>query len=107
MKIDKIFYQRIFPLAPYVNERVGVEVQIEEGDDPEAVLAEAKSFVLKFSPEPEKRMTSVIDSEYEMLKVKLIELVNNDMQLSAKALLASTPYRLNIELKKIVEDGKE
>lgn len=44
MKVDRISYQKTFPLAPYVNEKIGVEIQLD-GDSPEQALYNAKKIV--------------------------------------------------------------
>jgi len=36
MRITTVNYQKVFPTAPYENERFGVEIQVDEGDSPEA-----------------------------------------------------------------------
>lgn len=61
MKIERINYKKIFPIAPYVNESIGVEIQLDDGDTPEHALDLAKLIVedwhkasnpeLKFDPE--------------------------------------------------------
>ena len=45
MKIDRVTYKKIFPLAPYVNQQIGVEVQVDEGEDPKDALDYAKGFI--------------------------------------------------------------
>lgn len=78
MKFDKIYYQRIFPLGPYINERIGVEILIEDGESPEAALAEAKKFVGKLGSELENKiqMTQTdngasINEEWDMFLLTL------------------------------------
>jgi len=51
MKIDRISYQKVFPLGLYINERIGVEVQLDEGDSPEDALLHAKDMVEGFHRE--------------------------------------------------------
>lgn len=45
MKIKTINYQKLFPLGAFMNERIGVEVQLDEGEDPTQVLISAKKMV--------------------------------------------------------------
>jgi hypothetical protein len=45
MKIDRIIYKKVFPLSPFVNEHIGVEIQVDEGDDVDAVMKHAKDLV--------------------------------------------------------------
>lgn len=52
MKITTINYQRTFALAPYQNERLGVEIELSEGDSVEAAFALAKITVDNFKSEP-------------------------------------------------------
>ena len=42
MKIDRVSYQKVYAVAAYVTERIGVEASIDEGQDPKFVLAELK-----------------------------------------------------------------
>ena len=46
MKIDRISYQKIFPTGMmYLNHKIGVEVQVADDEDPEAIFMMAKNFV--------------------------------------------------------------
>lgn len=48
MKPITVNYQKVFQLAPYVNERIGVDMQLDDGDSPLEALAKAKDLVEKF-----------------------------------------------------------
>jgi hypothetical protein len=48
MKPTIVSYQKTFPLAAYSNEKIGVEISIDDTDNPEIALAEAKRIVEKF-----------------------------------------------------------
>jgi len=54
MKIDRINYQKVFPLGMYINERIGVEIQLDKGDNPEEALLKAKEMVEAFHKENNK-----------------------------------------------------
>lgn len=45
MKIEKVTYQKVFPLSPFVNEKVGIEIQLDAGEVAEDVLCIAKATV--------------------------------------------------------------
>lgn len=45
MTIKTISYKKIFPIAQFINETIGIEVQIDEGDNVETVFQEAKTLV--------------------------------------------------------------
>jgi len=48
MKVKTISYQKVFPLGQYINERIGIECEIREGEDIMEVLSDAKAAVEKF-----------------------------------------------------------
>jgi hypothetical protein len=48
MKIERINYQKVFPLGQYINEKLGVEIQLDEGDDFDEVMLKAKDMIEKF-----------------------------------------------------------
>lgn len=45
MKIVTVEYSRVFDLGNYQNEKIGVIVEIADGEDAQTALAEAKNFV--------------------------------------------------------------
>jgi small-conductance mechanosensitive channel len=52
VKAVTVRYQRVRNLGNYENERVEVEVQVEDGETAQQVLDAAKRFVLKNLPDP-------------------------------------------------------
>ena len=45
MRITTVQYSRVYSLGNYENEKIGVDVEVLEGEDPQAALAEARKFV--------------------------------------------------------------
>lgn len=45
MKIRTISYQKMFPLAPYINERLGIEIELDDTDKVENAYQLAKELV--------------------------------------------------------------
>jgi len=45
MKVKTITYHKVFSLGNYENEKIGTEIEIEEGDDIQNVLQRAREFV--------------------------------------------------------------
>lgn len=45
MKIEKINYQKAFVVGPYLQEKIGLEAQLDEGDDPDTCLQQLKGMV--------------------------------------------------------------
>jgi len=48
MKVTSINYKKIFPIAQYVNETIGVEVQVDLGEDIDAAYKTAREIVHKW-----------------------------------------------------------
>ena len=95
MKPTMISYQKLFPLGIYINERIGIEMQLDDGDSPEVALAKAKEIVHKFhkdsNPELVDSQPIPDDAGYKMQdekqpepdKIKaFIELINSKYQTS-------------------------
>lgn len=64
MKVERISYQKIFPLAMYINEKIGVDILINEGDDPMVALAEAKKMVHEFHEKTNDPLPEVVTGEH-------------------------------------------
>jgi hypothetical protein len=58
MKIKTVTYQKTFPLAQFVNEKISAEVELQDGDSPEEALANAKSLVEKFHKDTNPQLYS-------------------------------------------------
>lgn len=48
MKIVAVNYQKVFPLGQYINERIGVEIQVDPDESEVDALREAKRIVEQF-----------------------------------------------------------
>lgn len=74
MILKKISYSRVFSLPGYENEKIGVEIELESGDNLDQVFESAKAIVFAQSPEATK-------SKKNEERLKLIEtlerIVNN------------------------------
>lgn len=51
MKVTKIIYQKVFPLAQYVNEKIGIEIELDDMDDEGKAFRIAKDTVEKWHKE--------------------------------------------------------
>lgn len=45
MKVKTITYSKVFSLGNYENEKIGTEIEIEEGDDIQKTIQKAREFV--------------------------------------------------------------
>jgi hypothetical protein len=45
MKITTIIYNKVFSLGNYENEKLGIEIELQEGEDAQAAMDKAKQFV--------------------------------------------------------------
>ena len=50
MKATKIYYEKLFNLGNYQNEKIGIEIEIEKGEKAKDVLEKAKQFVNDLNP---------------------------------------------------------
>ena len=45
MKTKIVSYSKVFSLGNYENEKIGVEIEIQDGDDVQKAIQEARNFV--------------------------------------------------------------
>jgi len=58
MKIKTIYYKKLFPLGIYGNEEIGVEVEVEEGEEASKCFKRAKKFVNKCGKQKQTELSS-------------------------------------------------
>lgn len=51
MKVTKITYQKVFAIAQYINERIGIEIDLDENDDVNEIFLQAKEKVHSWADE--------------------------------------------------------
>jgi hypothetical protein len=62
MRIEKVSYQKIYPTGmAYLNHKIGVEVQVGEGDDPEQAFNLAKETVDRWNTESNPGMAVAME----------------------------------------------
>ena len=88
MKATKIYYEKLFNLGNYQNEKIGIELIIEDGEKASDVLEQAKNFVNSINPIEMRK------KEYE----EALKIVNNKMNYI---------YQRVIEAEKVIENYKE
>lgn len=115
MKVDKVSYQKAFIIGPYLQEKVGIEIQLDEGENPDAVLGIAKGIVETWHRAANKELYEqlgtvtvtrkpvahdpAIDQAFEQLKETLLIIKYRE---EAQAYLDNTDFKHTIEAKKIV-----
>ncbi len=67
MKIERVTYQKVFPLGMYINEKIGVDYLLNEGDDPKAALEAAKKLCQEFHEENNKGLYIAPAQEWDNL----------------------------------------
>lgn len=70
MKLDKIFYQRNFPIGQFLFETIGLGATIDEGDNQEQCLDELKRQVIEYH---EKNMPVIDDTQTGMYVKQISE----------------------------------
>lgn len=121
MKVEKIFYQKLFPTGPYSNEKIGVEVIVEPGETAEDCLTAAKNTVSEWHKQHNPDLyteQAEIRPEKPLPEDKRIAVLIRDIQ-SCTELVVLDSYRIlvktnsaleeayNIKRKEIVEREKE
>jgi hypothetical protein len=67
MQIERVTYQKVFPLGMYINEKIGVDYLLNEGDDPKAALEAAKKLCQEFHEETNKGLYIAPAAEWDNL----------------------------------------
>jgi hypothetical protein len=124
MRVKSVSYQKVFPIAQYgINERVGVEIDVDSNESGEEVLDKAREMIMDWAkaniPElllPERDFPVQIktipeespypisdpnDEQFEALKKILEDCPTKEL---AAELLEKTDFRQVIELKEIVKN---
>lgn len=85
MSYHKVTYEQIFPSSAYLNERIGIEILVEKGQDPESALMECKKIVSDFHkksrPELYKFNNDSLTAN-EVALIKNIEMCDTAIKLS-------------------------
>lgn len=83
MRFTKVCYSQLFALGSYLNERIGVEVEINEGDDPMLALEAAKQLSVEFNkvsnpvPTTEEIIQLQQEKEEKVEKERLFEMLKD------------------------------
>jgi hypothetical protein len=114
MKIERVSYQKIFPLGQYINEKIGVDILVNDGDDPMELLKKASEMVHEFHSKNEQsfpvdtpvpvmqlqRVDNSTDIEFQKVKSKLEAAKKRGEALD---ILEQSGFRYHKELKQIAE----
>jgi hypothetical protein len=65
--IKTVSYQKLFPLGMYCNERIGVEVELGDNQDPMKALEEAKRLTEEFHKQSNPEIYNNVDEETPVL----------------------------------------
>ena len=55
MKAKKIIYEKLFNLGNYTHEKIGIELEVQDGENASEVLERAKQFVNGLDPKKRKK----------------------------------------------------
>lgn len=89
MKIKTINYSKIFATSSYLNERIGVEVELNDGEDAKQALQAAKELATEFHRE----------SNPDLYKFNDVALSADETADIASMALCETPEKLGREFK--------
>lgn len=122
MQVKSILYHQTIPTGSYANEKLGVEIELSEGDTPEQAFAYAKEIVEKIHREnnpqlfgvsinnqilPQEEILyqkiepveNIIDAEFESIKEKLNSF---EFREDAEDFILTTDYKMAYEARQII-----
>lgn len=108
MRIEKIYFEQLFPTGQYANQRLGVEGTLQEGELYENAFAHAKSIVeaafKSMNPEPLPPQTDYHSGPTPEIQVEKIEIGDLPTQIqSCKELKVLESYKLMVKGKSDLE----
>lgn len=89
MTIKTVNYSKIFAISSFLNERIGIEIEINEGEDAKMALSVAKSLAEEFHKE----------SNPDLYKFNDVPLTADETADIAAMALCETPEKLGREFK--------
>lgn len=87
MNIDRISYSKIFPTSAFMNERVGVEIAINQGEDPMEALRTAKQLCQDFNKESNPELYKHNEKPLTAEEASLLEDIKNAADVKKLGLL--------------------
>ena len=63
MKVNTVSYSKVFSLGNFENEKIGVEIELQEGDDVQAVMQQAKQYV-EFNHKVNRLITTIEECDH-------------------------------------------
>lgn len=106
MKIVAVNYQKVFPLGQYINERIGVEIQVDPDESEVDALREAKRIVEQFHKDnnPQLYTETPIHREKEDLFAVAIQSPKNQPHSTIEAINSCTTLKVLQEFDLIVQN---
>lgn len=103
MKIDKVFYQKSFAIGPYLQEKIGIEIQLDENDNEDEAIKLAKATIEGWKSDTTSFMMMNIDTG--LREVVEVSKMNEDQRIAAiisdiyscKELKVLESYRLMVK----------
>jgi hypothetical protein len=87
MNIDRITYSKIFPTSAFMNERVGVEIALNPGDDAMEALRTAKQLCQDFNKESNPELYKHNEKPLTAEETSLLEDIKNAVDLKKLGLV--------------------
>lgn len=105
MKPVLVSYHRLFPLGNFANERIGVDVSLDEKDSPEAALDMARSIVEEYHKKnnPEE-MGGTHERIIEQSPENPVQSIIHDIK-NCKDLSTLQTYRLIAATNQLIQDA--
>lgn len=111
MKYTKVTYQKAFVIGPYLQERVGIEIEIDETEQPQDALTEAKRIAETWHIANNPQVHELIPGPFDQLPITISysedpEIgITPEVIMSCNDLVTIDSYRLLIKGKQELENA--
>ena len=76
MHISKVKFDKLFSTSSYLNDRVGIEISVGEGEDPMAALQEANKLAIEFNKREYPQLYQFNDKPMTAAEVDVVVGIN-------------------------------
>lgn len=73
MKVSKVYYQRNFRIGDFQYETIGVEIDINDGEDAHLAMEEAKRLVIAYNAEQNHPTPHIVERPIHDIELPVIE----------------------------------
>lgn len=107
MRFVKVKYEKVFPLAQYVNEKIGVEIELEYGDSEDDAFALAKAKAERWHKEGNPELHYLTINAGIVNEPPVVQKENYQSVLTVNDILSCTSIVVLNAYKSMIGDDKD